>query len=75
MDLIKWVRNNYPSKNIWLYTGYVFENLNNNQMKVAEACDVIVDGPYIKELRDVCHTPFRGSTNQRIIYNTKKAES
>ena len=68
MDLIKWVRNNYPSKNIWLYTGYVFEHLNDNQRKVAEACDVIIDGPYIKELRDVCHTPFRGSTNQRIIY-------
>ena len=29
--------------------------------------DVVVDGPYIEEKRDVAHTPFRGSTNQRIL--------
>ena len=35
--------------------------------KNIDMCDVIVDGPYIEEKRDIAHTPFRGSTNQRII--------
>ena len=65
--LIKWVRRNFPTKNIWLYTGYIYDNLLGKKKEIADMCDVIVDGPYIEEKRDVAHTPFRGSTNQRII--------
>ena len=36
--------------------------------KVIDSIDVLVDGPYKEELRDIAHCPFRGSTNQRIIY-------
>jgi len=67
LDIIKWVRRNYPTKNIWLYTGYVIEELSGLQKEVVDNCDVIVDGPYKEELRDIAHCPFRGSTNQRII--------
>lgn len=71
-DLIKWVRYNYPTKDIWLYTGYVKEDIessgNHMQQKIIESIDVLVDGPYVEELRDIAHTPFRGSTNQRLIY-------
>ena len=65
--LIMWVRRNFPTKNIWLYTGYIYDNLPGKKKEIADMCDVIVDGPYIEEKRDIAHTPFRGSTNQRII--------
>ena len=66
-SLLRWVKINYPTKNIWLYTGYVYEELNKVQKEVLEYVDVLVDGPYKEELRDIAHCPFRGSTNQRII--------
>lgn len=71
IDIVKWVKRNYPTKNIWCYTGYVYEDLKDLQKILADNCDVIVDGPYIEEKRDIAHCPFRGSTNQRIIYINK----
>jgi anaerobic ribonucleoside-triphosphate reductase activating protein len=65
--LINWVRVNYPTKTIWCYTGYVYEELNEQQKKIADKCDYLVDGPYKEELRDISNCPFRGSTNQRIL--------
>ena len=77
-QLIQWIRNNYPKKDIWLYTGYVKEDIENSgshmQKKIIESIDVLVDGPYKEELRDIAHTPFRGSKNQRIIYMNKNNE-
>lgn len=67
MMIIKWVRRNYPKKNIWLYTGYIYENIDGTREDICNMVDVVVDGPYIEEKRDVAHTPFRGSTNQRIL--------
>ena len=75
LQIINWFKNKYPQKNIWLYTGYTIEKikeLNNDLInEIINSIDVLVDGPYIEEKRDVCHTPFRGSTNQRIIYTTQ----
>lgn len=71
IDIVKWVKRNYPTKNIWCYTGYVYEDLKDLQKILANNCDVIVDGPYIEEKRDIAHCPFRGSTNQRIIHINK----
>ena len=65
--LIFWVREKFPTKDIWMYTGFVYEELKGLQKEVAELCDVLVDGPYKEELRDIAHCPFRGSTNQRIL--------
>ena len=81
LDLIKWVRLNFPAKTIWMYTGYVYEDIINNtdqsrvnnlKKTILENIDVLVDGPYKEELRDTSHTPFRGSTNQRILYMKTK---
>lgn len=66
-NLIKRLRMDMPDKTIWLYTGFKYEDLVGLQMVIAQMCDVIVDGPYIEELRDVS-LPFRGSSNQRIIH-------
>ena len=54
------------TKTIWLYTGYVFEKLNRDQIKALSNVDVVVDGPYIHEQRNIT-LPFKGSANQRII--------
>lgn len=60
-------------KTIWCFTGYKFENLikNPKQLALLRLIDVLVDGPFIKELRDE-DLFFRGSSNQRLI-NVKKS--
>ena len=72
----------YPNKTIWLYTGYVVSDdcqhisscadIPGVTDKILSLVDVVVDGPFIKELKDV-DLKFRGSSNQRILY--LKAES
>ena len=49
--------------NVWLYTGYDFEEIPQELLKYV---DVVVDGAYIEELRNL-ELEFRGSENQRII--------
>ena len=58
----------HPDKTLWLYTGYVWEEIVRNPkfLYLAHLCDVVVDGPYESDKRDLA-LPFRGSTNQRII--------
>lgn len=66
---LKKVKKTFPSKDIWLYTGYVMDEINKdeNKWKILEFCDVVVDGPYVKDLRDTT-LPFRGSSNQKIWF-------
>lgn len=64
--IIKEVKELFPDKKIWLYTGYNYEELDEECNHICNLCDVIVDGPYIEKLRDLS-LPFRGSSNQRII--------
>ena len=56
------------SKNIWCYTGFLFEDLLNMpaQRGLLEYVDVLVDGRFIEALKDE-ELRFRGSSNQRII--------
>ena len=77
-DLIKDIKNKLPEKDIWLYTGYTlsekdFDNTvdicwDNGLLRnyIISMCDVVVDGPYIEEQRDIT-LKFRGSKNQRLI--------
>ena len=57
-------------KNLWLYTGFTFEELlqdaSSLQYKLLTMIDVLVDGKYEENLRDVT-LKFRGSSNQRLI--------
>lgn len=55
-------------KNIWCYTGYLFEQILENpaQRALLEQVDVLVDGRFVEALRDE-QLHFRGSSNQRII--------
>jgi len=71
LEIIQWVRDNYPEKDIWLYTGYYYKDLDGLKKAVADMCDVVVEGPYEEDKRDIAHTPFRGSTNQNILFLNK----
>ncbi len=53
---------------IWCYTGYRYESIavDCNISPLLACCDVLVDGPFMVEKRDV-HLLFRGSSNQRLI--------
>lgn len=58
-----------PDFDIWCYTGYTFEDLEKSSpyfKDIVELVDVLVDGPYIKDLYKP-DLKFRGSSNQRII--------
>lgn len=56
------------AKDIWCYTGFLYEQLLNGKYteKLLQNIDVLVDGPYIEEQKDP-DLLFRGSTNQRLI--------
>lgn len=54
------------NKNIWLYTGYVFEELPENKKEILHYLDVIIDGRFELAKMDL-RILFRGSSNQRII--------
>ncbi|MFO3716159.1 anaerobic ribonucleoside-triphosphate reductase activating protein [Anaerococcus cruorum] len=59
---------NKIDKPIWIYSGYTFEKLieNSTYKKLLEVVEVLVDGPFIEEKKDL-KLKFRGSANQRII--------
>lgn len=58
----------YPLKEVWIYTGYLFEDLAKDakKMSLITMADYIVDGKFDITQRDIT-LQFRGSTNQRII--------
>ena len=76
------VRKAFPHKSIWVFTGDLLENLQNEQSRrhteetqsILECIDVLVDGPFVKDLYDIT-LRFRGSSNQRIIDMPKTLEA
>lgn len=66
--LMRQIKEKFPDKTIWLYTGYSWDFIEGNKYlpTVMKYVDVLVDGRYMEELRDVNY-PWAGSTNQRVI--------
>lgn len=64
IPFLKKVRSTFHEKDIWLYSGYIYETLQNDE--ILRYVDVLVDGPFLLEQKDVS-IAFRGSRNQRII--------
>ena len=81
--LVKKVKQTYPDKKIWCYTGFTFdkqilgkmieEEHRNTTKQMLENIDYIVDGRFVEELKDP-KLQFRGSSNQRIIDVKKSLE-
>lgn len=72
-NLLKEIKDKFPEKQIWLYSGYTFENFSREQLKTILYVDVLVDGEYIDKLRDLT-LKWRGSSNQRVIDVKKTLE-
>lgn len=53
-------------KNIWLFTGFLYKDLQSRCPELLKYIDVLVDGPYDANKRDL--TRFCGSSNQRILH-------
>ena len=72
-NLVKWFKEDFHKKTIWLWSGYTWEELtskSNNNYKtnigILNNIDVLVDGKYVDELRDIS-LKWCGSSNQRVI--------
>ena len=67
-NLVKEVKTRFPTKDIWIYTGYTWEEIQNVReiLHILYYTDVLVDGPYIENQRDIS-LHWRGSKNQRVI--------
>lgn len=70
LSLIANIRARYPQKKIWVYSGYTYDELflrrDPDVRTILQNIDVLVDGRFVDELKDLS-LPFRGSSNQRII--------
>ena len=66
------VKEQYPDKKLWIWTGYTFEDYVKNK-EITKYADMIVDGRFIEELKDF-NLKFRGSSNQRIWRKNKNNE-
>lgn len=62
--LIEEIHEKFPEKTMWLYTGFVWETIQN--LPCMKYLDVVVDGEFeIEKLSPAAH--WKGSTNQRVI--------
>lgn len=68
--LVKEIKEKFPKKDIWLYTGYTWEEIFKNDCREIQRIlcwiDILVDGKYIEEQKDIT-LKFCGSRNQRVI--------
>lgn len=66
------VKEKYPDKDIWMWSGYTIEELQSypDTKDIFKYIDVLVDGPFVLEKKDLS-IPFRGSSNQRILRKGK----
>ncbi|MCR5426658.1 MAG: anaerobic ribonucleoside-triphosphate reductase activating protein [Lachnospiraceae bacterium] len=64
LELLRSIRKDFPGKTIWLYTGYLWEDI--CRLEHMRYLDVLVDGPFLERQKDdrLC---WKGSKNQRVI--------
>ena len=82
VKLLKEVRERYPEKTVWCYSGYLFDRelLSESRARcgytdeMLSMIDVLVDGRFVEAKKDI-RLVFRGSSNQRIIDVKKSLES
>ncbi len=73
LDLLKEVRLTFPDKNIWLWTGYYMNELNDLQKEIVSYCDYVIDGRFEKSQAYKKYL-FKGSGNQTIWQRQENGE-
>ena len=66
------IKEKYPEKTVWLYTGSVWEDI--RQLPLMKYVDILVDGEFVQELNDN-KLLWKGSSNQRVIDVKKTLDS
>lgn len=66
IELCKTIKELYPKKTIYLWTGYVFEEFDIDQREALKYVDILVDGKFEIDKRDIA-LKLKGSSNQRLI--------
>lgn len=68
LKLIKEIKIKFPTKTIWIYTGYMWEEIIKDSFmyEIVKLCDILIDGEYMENLRDDNYE-WAGSTNQLVI--------
>ena len=74
VNLVDRFKERYPNKNLWIYTGYTYDEdlIPGGKAycevtdRILDQCDVMVDGEFVESLKDIS-LKFRGSSNQRIL--------
>ena len=83
LPFVEAVKERFPNKTIWCYTGYTLQDNGIFQedrancgatKKLLSLIDVLVDGRFVEELKDI-RMVFRGSSNQRVIDLKRTIES
>ncbi|WP_233965776.1 anaerobic ribonucleoside-triphosphate reductase-activating protein [Pectobacterium polaris] len=65
LRLVERIRAECPGKDIWVWTGYVLEELTPEQQRVVDLINVLVDGKFVQDLKDPALI-WRGSSNQVV---------
>lgn len=66
LDLVKEIKETYPDKTIWMWTGCVYEELTPEQLEIVKYVDVLIDGRFDAKLKSL-RSRYKGSSNQRVI--------
>lgn len=75
LQLLRRIKKELPDKNVWAYTGYVYDRdlvpggkrfVDGVTRELLECIDILIDGRFVEELKNLMLN-FRGSSNQRII--------
>lgn len=64
LNLVKQFKTTYPDKTVWIWTGYLWEDIVEDLLN--SEVDVVVDGQFKEDLKDL-RLKYRGSSNQRVI--------
>lgn len=79
LRLLRRIKKELPDKNVWAYTGYVYDRdlvpggkrfVDGVTRELLESIDILIDGRFVEELKNLMLN-FRGSGNQRIIKNER----
>ena len=73
LALVKKVKERFPQKTVWIYSGFTWEELMQGSRaatplvrEILQYTDVLVDGRFVEEKKNISLI-FRGSENQRVI--------